>query len=148
MVKRRFSLIILVLAVGVLGYFALRTLQGLMMLGFVDSAIGRVREVSAAEAAFAKEHPEIGYTCTLSQLPRSEAITRLVAKNRIDNGYAFEIAGCRVPVSGNPNTTFQITARPLHSGQPAFCSDTSGIVRSDPAGSVERCLSRGTPLGS
>ena len=55
------------------------------MLGFVDSAIGRVRVISA-ETQFAKEHPQIGYTCTLSQLPTSYQINRLLAKDRIDNG--------------------------------------------------------------
>jgi hypothetical protein len=84
---RRFSLFVIALAVSILGYFAFRTLRGLILLGFVDSAIGRVRVISVAEAQFAKEHPELGYTCTLSQLPRTEEITRLLAKDQIDNGY-------------------------------------------------------------
>ena len=64
------------------------------MLGFVDSAIGQVRVISAAQTQFAKAHPELGYTCTLSHLPRSEEVTRLLARDRVDNGYAFEIIGC------------------------------------------------------
>jgi hypothetical protein len=92
---KRFSLVVLIVAVSVLGYFAIRTLRGLMMLGFVDSAIGRLRVISAAEGQFSKAHPERGYTCTLSELPRSEEITRLLVKDRIDNGYVFEIAGCQ-----------------------------------------------------
>lgn len=135
---------LLIIAVSVLGYFAFRTMRGLMMLGFVDSAIGRVRVISAAETQFAKEHPELGYTCALSQLPRSEEITRLSAKNRIDNGYAFEITGCQVASPKKPNSIYSVIARPLHTGQPAFCSDQSGILMSDEAGSVERCLTKPT----
>jgi hypothetical protein len=115
------------------------------MLGFIDSAIGRVRVISAAEALFARAHPDIGYTCTLSQLPRSEEITRLLAQNRIDNGYAFEIVGCQA-VPEKPNMTYQVTARPLHMGQPAFCSHQSGVLMSDDGGSTEKCIAKRTLL--
>jgi hypothetical protein len=145
---RRLALFIAAVAVSILGYFAFRTMRELMMLGFVDSAIGRVSVISAAETQFAKEHPEVGYTCTLSQLRRSEEITRLLAKDRIDNGYAFEIIGCQAAAPKKPNSTYYVTARPLHPGQPAFCSDQSSILRSDDSGSVENCLAKGTPLGS
>jgi hypothetical protein len=93
------------------------------MLGFVDSAIGRVRVISAAETQFAKAYPGLGYTCSLSQLPRNEEITRLLAQNGIDNGYAFKITGCQATVPEKPNATYYVTARPLDTGQPAFCSD-------------------------
>jgi len=123
-------------------------LPGLMMLGYVDSAIGRVRAISEAETQFARAHPQSGYTCTLSELPRNEGIARVVAQDYIDNGYAFEIVGCERTEVGKPNSTYHITARPLHSGQPAFCCDPSGVLRSDESGSVERCIAKGVPLGS
>lgn len=119
-----------------------------MMLGYVDSAIGRVRVISEAETEFAKAHPEVGYTCTLSRLPHKEEIMRLLTNGRIDNGYAFEIVGCQAIDSHKPNSMYYITARPLHPEQPAFCSDPSGIVKSDAEGSVEKCLVKGIPLGS
>jgi hypothetical protein len=139
------SLAVVIVVVSVLGYFAFRTLRGLMMLGYVDSAIGRLRVISAAEADFSKAHPALGYTCKLSQLPRSDVITRLLTKDRIDNGYVFEIAGCQA-LGSEPNSTYHLTARPLHSEQPAFCSDQSGIVKSDATGSVGECLAEGIPL--
>ena len=139
------SFAVVVIVVSVLGYFAFRTLRGLMMLGYVDSAILRLRVISAAEAEFSKAHPALGYTCTLSQLPRSDVITRLLAKDRIDNGYVFEIAGCQA-LGSKPNSTYHLMARPLHPEQPAFCSDQSGIVKSDATGSVEKCLAKGIPL--
>jgi hypothetical protein len=142
---RRFSFVLLVVVVGVLGYAAFRRMWGLMMLGDVDSAIGRVRVVSAAENQFAKEHPEVGYTCTLSQLPRREEITRLLAQNQIDNGYAFEITGCQTASPEKP-AVYYVTARPLHDGPPSFCSDQSGVLMSDEGGSVERCIEKRTPF--
>lgn len=43
----------------VLGYFAFRMIWGLVMLGYVDSAIYRMRVLSTAEAQFAKMHSEL-----------------------------------------------------------------------------------------
>jgi hypothetical protein len=148
MARKRLNALMVVTAavLSVLGYFAFRWVRGLMMLGFVDSAIGRVHVISAAEAQFAKTHPELGYTCSLSQLPRSDEITRLLAQNRIDNGYAFEIAGCQAAAPEKPSETYYVTARPLHRGLPAFCSDQSSVVMSDEGGSVEKCIAKRTPL--
>jgi hypothetical protein len=137
---RRFSLFVVAVAVILLGYIAFTTLRGLMMLGYVDSAIGRVRALSAAEAQFSKQNPKVGYTCTLSQLAPSEEIARLLAQHNLDNGYAFEISGCYATVPEKPNRTYYVTARPLHSRQPSFCSDQSGILMSEEEGSVEKCL--------
>jgi hypothetical protein len=117
-----------------------------MNLGDVDSAIVRVRAVVAAETEFAKKHPDIGYTCTISQLPQDELVARL-AVGRIDNGYAFGIVGCQAADAQKPNSIYHVTARPLRSGLPAFCSDPSGILRSDDTGSLERCLATGVPVG-
>ena len=116
-----------------------------MMIGYVDSAIGRLRAVNAAENQFAKAHPAVGYTCTLSQLPHDEQILRLATDGK-DNGYVFEIVGCQPPEPKKPNSMYHVTARPLHSGLPAFCSDQSGIVRFDDGGSVEKCLANGVSL--
>ena len=126
------------------GYFASRMIWGLMMLGYADSAIVRMRALSAAEAQFAKMHPELGYACCFSQLP-DEIVTRM-AKNQIVNGYVFDIVGCQALGAAKPNATYYITATPLHSGQPAYCSDQSGILRADYDGSIQRCRTSGVPL--
>jgi hypothetical protein len=142
---RRIALAVVAVVI-VIGYFGFRMVWGLVMLGYVDSAIYRMRVLAAAEAQFAKTHPELGYTCSFSQLPPSDETLRRVAKNRTDNGYAFEIVGCQAQGVAKPNATYYLTARPLHSGQPAYCSDQSGILKADYNGSVERCRTSGVPL--
>ena len=147
MTRRRVPIFVLIAILGVgLAWLAFGRVRGLLMLGFIDSAIGRVRAVAAAEDRFAKANPEVGYTCAISHLPSDEQILRL-AKDGTDNGYAFEIVGCQPAESQKPNSMYRVIARPLHSGLPAFCSDQSGIVRYDNGGSVERCLANGVPLG-
>jgi hypothetical protein len=143
---RRIALLVVAVVLAVAGYFGFRMMRGLMMLGYVDSAIGRMRVLYVAETQFAKEHPARGHTCELSELPSTAEIRRLVAKNSIDNGYAFEIVGCHAPDAQTPNLAYKITARPLHKRQPAFCSSQSGILKADYDGSVERCQSNGIPL--
>jgi hypothetical protein len=140
---RRIAFAVIVIA---LGYFAFRMLRGLRMLGYIDSAIVRMRALSTAEAQFAKLHPELGYTCSFSQLPSTDELVRRVAKNQIDNDYAFDIVGCQAQGAAKANATYYLTAKPLHSGQPAYCSDQSGILRADYDGSVERCRTNGIPL--
>jgi hypothetical protein len=76
--------------------------------------------ISAAEAEFAKVHPELGYTCTLSQLLHREEITRLLRQDQIDNGYAFEIAGFHTESAKRPISTYNITARPPEHGPTSF----------------------------
>lgn len=144
--KKKALIGIILIAFGVGAWISFTRLRSLMMLGYVDSAIGRVRTVVSAESEFAKNNPNIGYACTLSQLPDDGGILRRV-KTGEDNGYAFEISGCEQPRSGTPNLKYWITARPLHAGLPAFCSDQSAMLRSDQAGSVEKCKAEGSPLG-
>jgi hypothetical protein len=143
---KRISFLTIIAALSVVGFPAVRTIRGLMMLGYEDSAIGRVRVISAAETEFAKVHLELGYTCTLSQLPHTEEITRILRQDQIDNGYAFKIGGCQAAAAKKPISTYNITARPLNMGQPAFCSDQSGILMSDEGGSVEKCLAKRSPF--
>jgi hypothetical protein len=119
--------------------------QGLLGLGYVDSAIGSMRTLVAAETRFAKAHPSLGYTCMLSELPPDPLIAS-PARNGQRNGYLFEITGCRENSGQEPNPGYTLTARPLHKGIPAFCTDQSGILRSDENGSVEKCLKNGPAL--
>ena len=100
----------------------------------------------AAETQFAKGHPELGYRCALSPLLQREEITRLLAQDQIDNGYAFEIIGCQATAPEKPNATYYVAARPLHMGLPAFCSDQSGVLMSDEDAHVERCVGQRTPF--
>ena len=142
----KISLVAVAVLLCAIGYFGFRWIRTSMMLAYVDSAIGRMRVLSAAEAQFAKEHPEHGYTCNLSELPQSVEIERLITGNGVHNGYAFEVFGCQAPNIGRPNAAYYSIARPLHPGQPAFCSDQSGILKADYDGSIANCRTNGLPL--
>lgn len=118
--------------------------RGLYELGEVDSAIGSVRTMVDAEKTFAKRNPARGYTCDIAELSAANDSRVQLASQR--NGYMFEITGCGNGAAQAPSLLYQITARPLHRNLPAFCSDQSGILRSDENGSVVDCLQSGKPL--
>ena len=115
-------------------------------LAYVDSAIGSMRVLVATETGFAQAHPDIGYTCKLSALP-SEDLTAELVKNGRRNEYVFEVIGCPAEDAKRPTTKYQLTARPLVTRMPAFCSDQSGVVKYDESGSIQKCLESGVPIG-
>jgi|GEM_PF-739380 len=146
--SRKFSTATLVLGflgMVVLCWITITYFRRSLRLGYVDSAIGSVRAIVAEEKHFAQAHPDLGYTCTLSELSANELIGGLVKSGR-RNGYAFEITGCRTEGRKEPNLSYQVTARPLHKQMPAFCTDQSGVLRSDEDGSPAKCLQSGTPF--
>jgi hypothetical protein len=106
--------------------------QGLLALGRLDSAIASVRALVDAEARFARAHPEMGYTCSLSELDIEGSIAEDSAKELVRSGhrneYSFEIRGCAKEQRHSPNLTYRIVARPLHGGE-KVCADQSGVLR-------------------
>jgi len=117
-----------------------------MRLGYMDSAIGSVRTLVAAEKKYAEAHPEVGYTCSMSALPDDEFKTIEQLRNGTRDEYAFQIGGCQVANGARSNAKYQLTARPLLKGMPAYCSDQSGIAKYDESGSVQKCLESGVPF--
>jgi hypothetical protein len=113
-------------------------LNRMKRLGYLDSGIGTMRQLVDAENRFAQSHPDIGYTCVPSALPSDDVSAEVIETGR-KNEYAFQINGCSAKY-GQANTQYQITARPLLNGMPAFCSDQSGVLRYDVGGSVQKCV--------
>lgn len=103
------------------------TEQAVTMLGF-------------AETMFARQHPETGFTCSLTEL--AETAKLMGVDHQVSsgsyNGYRFALSGCE----GKPAAAFQITAEPMAAGRGAktFCSDATQNVRVLEGGSGANCL--------
>jgi hypothetical protein len=111
-----------------------------------SSAASAIRILNAAEVYRASAHPDLGYTCALSDL--QDQIDRDLATGE-KHGYAFDLLNCESDEAGGPNTKFQISAVPLtphQSGVRAFCSDESGIIKLDANGSAQNCLENGDAI--
>ena len=110
------------------------------------AAAGNVRNIVTAEVSYATTHPQQGFTCNLSDL--SGLIDSRLASGQ-KTGYIFALQNCTAEKEGDPASHFQLSASPLTyntTGVRAFCSDESGVTRSDPAGSAPSCLDHGAPL--
>lgn len=111
-----------------------------------SSAVASVRTLNNAEDAYRNQHPDAGYTCSLSDL-RDFIDPRLVSGQ--DHGYDFEIGGCVSDSATRSKVKYQVTARPQQfnqTGVRAFCSDESTIIRADTGGSADSCLASGPVL--
>jgi hypothetical protein len=133
--------VILGLVLVVIVWVAIRHFLRLRELGDVDSAIGTMGTLVNDENKYAQAHPSVGYTCRLTEVTGNPI---MASANR--SGYIFAIDNCMTKAGSGPNTSYTLTARPLHSQTPAFCADESGIVKADYDGSIAHCLQNGQPL--
>ena len=121
------------------------------------SAAQMVREIDTAEIMYRSTYPDIGYTCTLSDLggkddssspsaKRAQLLTDRVASGEV-TGYRFELHNC--VNSEADRHKYQVVAYPVvrnQTGARAFCSDETAVVRVDGSGSADDCLTSGAPL--
>lgn len=102
-----------------------------------------VRMLAFAETAFARQHPETGFTCSLSDLAEMSKLMNVDQQVMTGpyNGYRFALSGCE----GKPAGSFQITAEPLlaRPGVKAFCTDATQNLRADDNGHGAMCLAAG-----
>jgi len=110
-------------------------------LAYQDTAIGGLRQIVSAEETFKDAHPNLGYTCTFSQLQFDRISDWSSPSDR--QGVAFALSGCE---SKRPNLKYRATALPGRGDVQAFCADQSGVVRYDLSRSLEKCFQSGTPL--
>ena len=114
------------------------------------SAVGSVRTINTAEVTYASTYPEIGF-CSLASLggeggkPTSAGIIDNVLASGEKSGYRFAVTvGKEVPAK-----TYVVTAEPVEfprTGQRAFCSDQTGVIRYSTNGKAATCLASGVAL--
>ena len=100
-----------------------------------------VTMLAYAESTFARQHPDVGFTCSFSELAESSKMMGVDQRvnNGIYNGYRFALAGCQ----GKPASSYQITAEPVGSGAKAFCTDATQNLRNSDDGRGATCLASG-----
>lgn len=137
----------------------LRGVRRQLQEGNESSAQMRIHNIAHAESGYAEEHPDRGYTCSMSLLftPTADASSEDntdppqvfydPGQGNVEwNGYRFALTGCE----GSQGTKYQITAVPLDSdsGSKTFCADESGTVKSVTGVKVSACFSRGEVVSS
>jgi hypothetical protein len=117
-------------------------------------AVAKLRQINALQAKYSADHPGKGFSCTLQLLWSADPN----ASNDYDPlqfllsgttfGYRFSLSSCNTDAMGTI-VHYQATALPTPRGvigYRAFCTDDSGRLWYDPAGSVKNCLAFRRPL--
>jgi prepilin-type N-terminal cleavage/methylation domain-containing protein len=146
--QKGFSLIELLIVVAIILIIAAIAIPNLLssrMAANEASAVGSLRTIDTAEMTYSTTYPDQGYTdlgslggvapC-LSATPAAAClIDEVLSIAKVKSGYGFTA----VPAGGLPNVNYTSTALPTiigSSGQRAFCSDQSGILRYNATGAA------------
>jgi hypothetical protein len=107
------------------------------------SPIPATELVGMAEMAFARIHPDIGFTCTLSDLAKLNMLKLdpRIFSGESYQGYKFSLSGCQ----DKPSGSFHLVAEPVSpmGKAKAFCTDATNNVRSSDDGLGSSCLASG-----
>ncbi len=101
-----------------------------------SSAIVSVRQLVAAETDYSSQR-DAGYTCRLSDVVAAGPIDAQLSSGQ-KNGYVFQLSGCRPDAVGGANLHYLVVAYPVvrdRTGSESFCSDETGVVKTDVTGS-------------
>jgi hypothetical protein len=102
-----------------------------------------IQMLGMTESMFARMHPEIGFTCTLSDLakPNMLNLDPRIFSGEPYHGYKFTLSGCQ----DKPSGSFHLVAEPVSpTGKAkAFCTDATNNVRSSDDGLGSSCLASG-----
>ncbi|HET6181506.1 MAG TPA: DUF4190 domain-containing protein [Candidatus Sulfotelmatobacter sp.] len=110
-----------------------------------SSAVASVRRINVAEVDYSATHPNVGFTCSLSDLS-GEIDGVLVSGQK--NGYVFQLSGCTA-AEGELILKYHVVAYPIDqnvTGRRAFCSDETAVVRAHSSGSPQGCMENGAVL--
>ena len=158
--QKGFSLIELLIVVAIILIIAAIAIPNLIrsrMSANEASAVGSIRAINTAEIAYSTTYPNVGFTqlsglgnggsgggCTNATSANACLIDdSLAASPNTKSGYIFTAA----PGSQVPAVTYTTTAVPQalgQSGQRAFCSDQSGVIRANTTSGT--CTVSDTPI--
>ena len=150
--QKGFSLIELLIVVAIILIIAAIAIPNLLrsrMAANEASAVGSLRTINTAEVTFSTTYPTVGFaslaslggaaaTCATATGATSTTaclIDDVLASTAVKSGYAFTAAAG----GGTPAVTYFSTALPSvvgQSGQRAFCSDQSGVIRYNAGGTA------------
>ncbi len=150
--REGFSLIELLIVVAIILIIAGIAIPNLMRArqsANEASAANSVRTITSAEITYAATFPDVGFTCTITDLGPYATIPTSTAAGLIDavlstgtkSGYTFALSSC----TSAPSSNVFVAGTPQPGGGiRKFCSDQSGVMRFDPGSGS--CTATSSPL--
>jgi type IV pilus assembly protein PilA len=148
--QKGFSLIELLIVVAIILIIAAIAIPNLLKSRIAAneaSAVGSVRSINTAEVTYSATYPDVGFAAGLVNLgppsgggntatANTAGLLDSVLSGGTKSGYTF-VAGGSNGGAGTILTNYTVTATPLNTGttgQRAFFSDQSGVIRYNTAG--------------
>ncbi len=158
--QKGFSLIELLIVVAIILIIAAIAIPNLLRSRIAAneaSAVGSLRTINTSEVTYNSTYPSVGFTCSLSAMgpvasgssPTSAAAGLIDANLAGGNksGYTFAAGTCNTANSITVDYQWKASPQTIGTtGQRGFCTDVSGVIKYDPAGSGATCLTSGTPI--
>ena len=147
--QKGFSLIELLIVVAIILIIAAIAIPNLLrsrMAANEASAVGSLRTINTSEVTYSTTYPTVGFAtdltslggaapCTTATAAAACLIDDVLSVTQVKSGYKFTALGAN---GGGPiNVTYTATAVPSvlgQSGQRAFFTDQSGVIRYDATG--------------
>jgi len=143
------ELLIVMAIIAILMLIAIPTVGSLKKKANDLSAIQSIHTIINSENMYESNYPTSGFACSLAAMggdPKSGAPSATSAQliqpdlaSGLKSGYIFNVTNCtKINAGGTDRITgYTVTAVPQtvgSTGDRAFCSDQSGIIKFDPAG--------------
>jgi type IV pilus assembly protein PilA len=148
--QKGFSLIELLIVVAIILIIAAIAIPNLLRSRIAaneSSAVGSIRTIGTAQITYSSTYPDVGFASTLTALGGTGTVASATNALLIDSnlgcaaqpcqksGYNFAIGN----TTGTPVVTFDTTGLPVsvgQTGQRAFCSNQSGVIRFNAGGTA------------
>jgi len=105
-------------------------------------AVGTIRSIISAQAAYRHTKPEAGYACDIETLVKADMLIEAMSNGKSFDGYVFRV-WCEQ--TSTPQATFRASAVPAAmavGSSLTVCTDESNVPRTI-AGDVAACFVRG-----
>jgi hypothetical protein len=109
-----------------------------------ELAMGTIRSIISAQAAYKHSHPEAGYACDVETLVEADMLVEALSAGKTFDGYVFKV-WCETRTT--PQATFRasgVPAKKEKGSRLTVCTDERNVPRTTD-GDVAACFAKGAP---
>ncbi len=110
-----------------------------------ELAVGTMRSILSAQAAYRHAHPDTGYACNIGTLVKADMLVEALSAGKAFDGYVFKV-WCETRTT--PQASFRASAVPARKQKGSsltVCTDETNVPRTID-GDVAACFARGASL--